>query len=189
MIRLLDSDQWEEIFDSLTRNKARTFLTAFGIFWGVFMLILLMGGGKGLETMLSSNFAGSASNSGFMISNQTTVAYHGFSKGRYWNIKLQDAASLKNNIPEIDIATPTVRYWGASAKYNNKSSRVGLIGEYTDYAVVDNPRIIKGRASPMVFSSEECRERSPFCAVRREMTVKIRQTHRPCLNFMQARGR
>ena len=146
MIRLLDSDQWEEIFDSLTRNKARTFLTAFGIFWGVFMLILLMGGGKGLETMLSSNFAGSASNSGFMISNQTTVAYHGFSKGRYWNIKLQDAASLKNNIPEIDIATPTVRYWGASAKYNNKSSRVGLIGEYTDFAVVDNPRIIKGRA-------------------------------------------
>ena len=49
----IDSDQWGEIMDSLTRNKARTFLTAFGIFWGVFMLMVLMGGGKGLQEMLA----------------------------------------------------------------------------------------------------------------------------------------
>ena len=48
----IDSDQWSEIFDSLSRNKLRSFLTAFGIFWGIFMLVLLMGGGRGLESML-----------------------------------------------------------------------------------------------------------------------------------------
>ena len=56
-MKLLDSDLWEEIFDSLRKNRTRTFLTAFGIFWGVFMLILLMGGGKGLETMLGERSA------------------------------------------------------------------------------------------------------------------------------------
>ena len=50
----IDTDFWEEIYDSLTRNKTRTFLTAFGVFWGIFMLILLMGGGKGLESMIFS---------------------------------------------------------------------------------------------------------------------------------------
>lgn len=71
-MKLLDVDLWEEIFDSLRKNRTRTFLTAFGIFWGVFMLILLMGGGRGLETMLGENFAGAASNAGFMISTTTS---------------------------------------------------------------------------------------------------------------------
>ncbi|MEE1145864.1 MAG: ABC transporter permease, partial [Bacteroidaceae bacterium] len=56
----IDRDQWGEITESLLRNKTRAFLTAFGIFWGIFMLLLLMGGGKGMEDMLSSNFAGFA---------------------------------------------------------------------------------------------------------------------------------
>ena len=51
-MRIFDADQWEEIADTLSRNKTRTFLTAFGIFWGVFMLILLMGGGRGLVNIL-----------------------------------------------------------------------------------------------------------------------------------------
>ena len=64
-MRIFDADQWEEIADTLSRNTTRTFLTAFGIFWGVFMLILLMGGGRGLVNMLGMNCAGFASNSGF----------------------------------------------------------------------------------------------------------------------------
>ena len=71
----IDRDQWEEIFDTLSRNKTRTFLTAFGIFWGIFMLVLLMGGGKGLQSLLANNFAGFANNAGFIISNSTSEAY------------------------------------------------------------------------------------------------------------------
>lgn len=52
----IDIDQWGEIMDSLSRNKTRTFLTAFGIFWGVFMLMLLMGGGGALEQALRKDF-------------------------------------------------------------------------------------------------------------------------------------
>ena len=64
-----------EIIDSLSRNKARTFLTAFGIFWGVFMLMLLMGGGQGLQQSLGKIFAGFASNAGFIFTDKRTVRW------------------------------------------------------------------------------------------------------------------
>ena len=145
-MKLLDFDLWEEIFDSLRKNRTRTFLTAFGIFWGVFMLILLMGGGKGLETMLGENFAGAASNSGFMISNTTSEPYKGFRRGRLWHLKLEDVERIRNTIPEISIVTPTLRNWNANAVANDKSFGVFLMGHYADYAKVDNPKIKKGRA-------------------------------------------
>ena len=52
-----DIDTYREIIDTLTRNKSRSFLTGFGVFWGVFMLIALIGGGNGLKEMLQINFA------------------------------------------------------------------------------------------------------------------------------------
>lgn len=144
-MKLLDTDQWEEIFDSLTKNKTRTTLTAFGIFWGVFMLILLMGGGNGLKSMLGQNFAGFASNSGFMISGVTSEPYKGFRKGRHWNIELKDVERVKAIVPEIDVCTPTIRNWGSRAKADNHSMSVQVCGEKADYNKVDNPKIKFGR--------------------------------------------
>ncbi len=145
-MKLLDADLWEEIFDSLRKNRTRTFLTAFGIFWGVFMLILLMGGGRGLETMLGENFAGAASNAGFMISNTTSEPYKGFRSGRVWHLELSDVERIRNLVPEIDIVTPTIRSWGARALANDKSCGVSLMGVYDDYIHVDNPKIMHGRS-------------------------------------------
>lgn len=144
-IRLIDSDQWEEIFDSLSRNRSRTFLTAFGIFWGIFMLVLLMGGGKGLQSLLGENFAGFAANSGFMISNQTSEPYKGFRSGRYWQIELDDVERVKRSIPQIDVVTPTIRRWGGQARSENHSCNVSLTGMRADYNLVDNPKIRYGR--------------------------------------------
>ena len=56
----IDLDSYREILDTLTRNKSRSFLTGFGVFWGVFMLIALMGGGQGLKELLEKNFEGFA---------------------------------------------------------------------------------------------------------------------------------
>ncbi len=59
----IDIDTYREILDTLTRNKSRSFLTGFGVFWGVFMLVALIGGGDGLKDLLSKNFEGFATNS------------------------------------------------------------------------------------------------------------------------------
>ena len=58
-----DLDTYREILDTLTRNKSRSFLTGFGVFWGVFMLVSLIGGGQGMKEMLNQNFEGFATNS------------------------------------------------------------------------------------------------------------------------------
>jgi len=145
-MKLLDFDLWEEIFDSLRKNRTRTFLTAFGIFWGVFMLILLMGGGRGLQTMLGENFAGAASNAGFMIANTTSEPYRGFRSGREWHLELTDVERIRNMVPEISVVTPTIRRWGARALANDKSCGISLVGQYADYSKVDNPKIKHGRS-------------------------------------------
>lgn len=111
-MRIFDADQWEEIADTLSRNKTRTFLTAFGIFWGVFMLILLMGGGRGLVNILGMNFAGFASNSGFFFTAKTDRPYQGLPSDRWWTLEMQDAERIRNVVPEVGVCAPCLDRWG-----------------------------------------------------------------------------
>lgn len=92
-MRRVDFDTWEEILLTITRNKTRSVLTAFGIFWGIFMLVALMGGAQGMQDMLSRQFQGFATNSGFMATNKTSKAYKGFQQGRggTWKIRMWNA--------------------------------------------------------------------------------------------------
>ena len=73
----LDLDTYKEILDTITRNKSRSLLTGFGVFWGVFMLIALMGGGQGLKEMLQNNFTGFATNTAIIWAQNTTKPYNG----------------------------------------------------------------------------------------------------------------
>lgn len=141
----IDRDQWGEILDSLTRNKTRSFLTAFGIFWGIFMLVLLMGGGKGLQSMLAENFAGFASNSGFMGTNLTSEPYKGFRKGRWWRLETADVERVRNAVPEVDIITPSNANWGSTAVNNNKTMNVTVKGIWPDYQLIEDPKVKEGR--------------------------------------------
>ena len=141
-----DSDQWSEIFSALARNKTRTFLTAFGIFWGVFMLLLLMGGGRGLESTLANNFAGFANNSGFMMAAPTSEAYKGFKKGRMWSIETRDVQLIRNSVPELEVISPIISNWRSTAAYGTNKSNVTIKGEFPDVDQIDDPKIRKGRA-------------------------------------------
>ena len=141
----IDSDQWSEIFDSLSRNKLRSFLTAFGIFWGILMLVLLMGGGRGLESMLGQVFTGFASNAGFVASMNTTKPYKGLKEGRSWSLDLKDIDRVKSSVPEVDVCTGTSNHWGSSAVKGDQSLSVSLSGIFPEYYEIDNPRIKVGR--------------------------------------------
>ena len=142
----IDSDQWGEIYDSLTRNKTRTFLTAFGVFWGIFMLVLLMGGGKGLESMLAENFSGFATNSGFVGSSRTSEPYKGFRKGRWWSMDIDDVERIRQSVSEVDIVTPLISKWGCTAMNDSKQMSVTVKGIHPEYDVIENPEIKFGRS-------------------------------------------
>ncbi len=103
---LFDPENWREIGATLARNKTRTFLTAFGIFWGTAMLAMLLGGSNGLERKLRSNFEGFATNSAVLSSNRRTVSYRGFNKGSVWNLTTGDIDNLRM-IPGIDAVAST----------------------------------------------------------------------------------
>lgn len=141
----LDIDSFREIADSLVRNKSRSLLTGFGIFWGLFMLLFLVGGGKGLKEMLAENFEGFASNSVIMVSQETSVPYKGLQEGRYWSLKTGDIERLKLMIPELDVVTGQLAAWGWSAVRNGNSFSANVKGVNADYAKIEAPQMKYGR--------------------------------------------
>ena len=140
-----DIDCLKEITDTLSRNKSRTFLTGFGVFWGVFMLVGLIGGGDGLKEMLNNNLAGFATNSALVWPQQTTKPYHGFRKGRQWLLTYDDAKRLKAHVPELDVVTPTISRWGSNAVHGDRKSSCTVKGVAPDMQKVAVPKLLYGR--------------------------------------------
>ena len=106
MTKLFDLDQWNEILQTVTRNKSRSLLTAFGVFWGIFMLVFLMGGGEGLKRFMAQNFAGLAQNSCFLMPGTTSKAYKGFQSGREWSLENADIDRIRRAVPAVETVTP-----------------------------------------------------------------------------------
>ena len=146
-LKLFDLDSWEEILMTITRNKTRSLLTAFGVFWGIFMLVALIGGGNGLQKMMSETFSGITANSCFIMGQRTSEAYKGFRKGRTWDLTTQDVAILRSNIDEIDHITPILfGGWGDNnTVYGDKSYRAGIKGVLSDYGYVEFQQVQYGR--------------------------------------------
>ena len=92
-----DPDNWTEIWASLAGNKLRTLLTAFGVFWGIFMLMVLLGSGKGLENGITSGFQGEATNSFYVWTQRTTKAYRGLGPGRSYEFSNADTEAIKRS--------------------------------------------------------------------------------------------
>ena len=141
----IDLDSYREILDTLTRNKSRSFLTGFGIFWGVFMLVALIGGGKGLKEMLNQNFEGFATNSAMVWAQPTMKAYKGFRKGRLWEMDYKDVERLKQRVPELDVVSPVLFSNGGTAYYGDRKTSVGINGVQPDYQRVIEPKMYYGR--------------------------------------------
>ncbi len=144
----VDIDSYREILDTLTRNKSRSFLTGFGVFWGVFMLIALIGGGQGLKEMLQSNFEGFATNTVMIWSQQTTKPYKGFRKGRWWTMDEKDIERLRQRVPELDVVAPILfSPWGKSntAYYGEQRTIPRIQGVTPEYVDVVSPKMYYGR--------------------------------------------
>lgn len=146
---MFDIDRWNEIWSALAKNKIRSLLTAFGVFWGIFMLIVMAGAGKGLENGVSEGIARFATNSAFFWTDRTSEPYKGFKRGRYWNMEAEDLVYLRNNVPEIEYITPKNfggRFnSGPNVIKGNKNGAFNIKGDYPDYVKIDPCTVLKGR--------------------------------------------
>lgn len=140
-----DLDTYKEILDTITRNKSRSLLTGFGVFWGVFMLIALMGGGQGLKELLQNNFAGFATNTAIVFAQKTTKPYKGFNKGRSWQMETNDLQRLRQQIPELDVITPLLFGGRKTVVFSDKTFSGSTQGVNPDYADVSAPKMFYGR--------------------------------------------
>lgn len=114
---IFERDNWQEIFATIRKNKLRTFLTMLGVFWGIFMLVIMLGSGNGLRNGILNEFAGTATNSFYIWAQQTTKAYKGMKPNRSFNYTTSDAEALKQ-LPEIEVVSP-LNQLGGHEETNN----------------------------------------------------------------------
>ena len=141
---MFDSDKWQEIFLTISKNKLRTFLTLMGIASGMFILILLLGLGNSFRdgVMKEFNFT---SNSGFFWGRRTTISYNGFQPGRRIQFNNSDTEKVWASIPEMEYLAPRNELSGALTIYKDKATSFDVYGDYPDYLKIDIKNIDKGR--------------------------------------------
>ncbi len=131
---IIDRDNWQEIWSALKKNRLRAVLTAFGVFWGVFMLIIMLGTGNGLHNGAVKDFEKVATNSVYIWPRQTTVAYKGLPRGRRFRFNNDDIKTLKESIPEIEYVAPRNKLGGYRGINNvNRGQKNGAFGVFGDY--------------------------------------------------------
>lgn len=140
----LDIENWREIGTTLARNKTRTFLTAFGIFWGTAMLAMLFGGAQGFEGMMRRNFAGFSTNLGAVYANRRAVPYKGLNKGTSWNMTTRDIELIRRVAPAIEYSSE-LNSRPATAAYGSKTKSATVSGVEGDYSSILIPVISEGR--------------------------------------------
>ena len=145
MLPRIDIDRYQEILDTITRNKSRSLLTGFGVFWGIFMLVTLMGGGEGLKEILQKNFSGFATNSGFIWAQPTTKVHKGFRKGRVWTLNNHDVERILLLVPGVDVVSPQLTMWGQTAVKDEQKSSCIVDGLRPDMQKVSEPLLRYGR--------------------------------------------
>ncbi len=103
---LFDIDTWQELKESLTKNKLRTVITMIGVWWGILLLIGLLGSAKGIENKFSVQFGDYATNSVFIWGQSTSMAFKGYQEGRFPRLKFSHLEKIKNQVRGIKFLLP-----------------------------------------------------------------------------------
>jgi putative ABC transport system permease protein len=146
---IFDLDRWREILDALGSNKLRTALTAFGVFWGIFMLMLMLGSGNGLRNGVMTDFGDEATNSFFVWSQRTSKPYRGLPAGRSYELNNGDTEALRRQLADASIVAPRNQLGGYQGGNNvtrgNKSGGFEVMGDIPEYRRIQKIRIAAGR--------------------------------------------
>ena len=142
---MFDLDRWEEIWQTISRNRKRSIMTAFGVFWGIFMLTIMLGAGLGLKNALFSQLGDMSVNSCFFWGGRTSIPYKGLPSGRYWQFENEDLAAIKKQVPNVRSVGSVI--WGSEYKFsrNNKKGDYSLVGYNPDFQQISPQPIRFGR--------------------------------------------
>lgn len=142
---MFDIDKWQEIFSTIKKNKLRTVLTGFSVAWGIFMLIILLGSGYGLENGVKREFTGDAVNYLSINSGITSMPYKGMKPGRRLRFKNENQEQL-SRLEGVEKTSGRSNVWRYNTlSYKNEYGAFDIYAVSPDYKYVESLIILKGR--------------------------------------------
>lgn len=143
---MFDLERWQEIFETLSKNKLRTFLTGLSVASGIFILVVLLGFSKGIENGVRSQFEQDATNRISVWTGLTTKGYKGLNPGRYVQMKNSSFEAVENKYDDyLDYRTKDYNIWGGNVTYNNETGNYRVRGTLPDNQFIENADIGSGR--------------------------------------------
>lgn len=143
---MFDLDKWQEILGTMRKNKLRTFLTAFGVFWGIFMLVMLLGAGKGMQNGIERLFSDESVNAFWVWRGRTSIPSNGLKPGREIQFNNDDLITLAREIEDVELTAPRNNLWGEYViKYQEKNGAFRVFGSVDDFFAINGEKLKKGR--------------------------------------------
>ncbi len=142
---MFDYDSWQEIFDSIQKNKLRTFLTGLSVASGIFILVILLGFGQGMQNGIKKEFEEDASNRIWVWTQATTKEYKGLNPGRTFWLMNKDFEHIENAYEDVLETKSRVYRVRGDINYKNESGSYGVLGVSPDYQHIENIKMIEGR--------------------------------------------
>ncbi|HMQ44152.1 MAG: ABC transporter permease [Confluentibacter sp.] len=181
---LIDRDTWQEVFDSFSKNKLRSILTMVGVWWGILLLIGLLGSARGLENSFNRLFGDFATNSVFVWGQSTSKPFKGFQEGKQVNLTLSDAKKVEENVVGIEFVLPRSQQ-STSVTKNFLSGSFQMAGDYPLLDKLQKKKLISGR-----FINQNDIEGKKKIAVISEDTYKqlFEKDHDPIGEYIEING-
>ena len=183
---MFDIDRWIEIWVTITRNKTRSLLTCFGVFWGILMLVLLLGSGVGLKTGILGNLEGFATNTIFVWTDRTSEPYKGFNKGRYWNMRNRDVSAIREQVESVEIVSPLLAAGrrDKNVVYRRQTGTFNVKGVQPDYFGIDAQKLYYGK----LFNEIDAREKRKVCVIGIRVNETLFKNENPCGRYIRVNG-
>lgn len=183
---MFDSDKWLEIWVTITRNKTRSLLTCFGVFWGIFMLVILLGAGNGLKNSMYKSVNGFATNTVFFHTDRTSMPYQGFNKGRSWDMRNRDIESILKNVDGINALSPMI--WGSKSEknivYEQESGSFSIKGIFPQFFNIESQHLHYGR----LLNNIDLHEKRKVCNIGTQINEVLFKNEDPCGKYIRVNG-
>lgn len=146
---MFNRDKWNEIIEALSANPFRTIITAFGVFWGIFILVILLSASQGLQNGIKKQMGGLSTNTMFMWTQSTSKPYKGLPQGRNFNFKNSDVEAIKRSVNGLMYVSPRNQLGGYRGSNNvvrgTKTGAYTVYGDYPEFILQQPMNILKGR--------------------------------------------
>jgi len=181
---MFDLDKWQEIFSTIQKNKLRTFLTGFSVAWGIFMLVILLGSGKGIENGVSDGFKDDATNSLWISGGRTAIPYKGLKAGRRIQFTNEDYDYIKDQIEGTEHVTNRYALWGKTVSFGANSGSYGIRSTTPEHQILERTIMSNGR----YLNSDDISERRKVAVIGKLVKEDLFKSQDPIGQYVSISG-